>query len=140
MIGILFGAAGALVLGSMVWGFLGWDRLDLNPAVLLLPVGIGLLRGQTSSQWWASVWLVLGYAFCLVLVVADLTRPGQINFRWGDVSSEGSYSSPVLITCCVLTGAVLAALHWLLRSPKAAEYFRQMRVRALRERLRRPLR
>ncbi|RYD49041.1 MAG: hypothetical protein EOP85_02385, partial [Verrucomicrobiaceae bacterium] len=50
----------------------GWDmvsapfenRFSLNLAVLMLPVGIGLLRGRDSSRRWANVWIVLGFAMC----------------------------------------------------------------------------
>lgn len=139
VIGILFCVAGAVALGGMVWGLTG-KRLTLNPAVLMLPVGVGLLRGQTSSQWWAMIWLVLGCGFCVLLAVLEWMMPGQLNLRWNGRDYQGAYSSPVFLAACVLAGTALGVLHWLLRSPRAAFYFREKRLQVLRERFHPPRR
>lgn len=135
VIAILFCAFGALVLGSMVWG-LGKGRLDLNPLALTLPVGIGLLRGQTSSQWWATLWLILGYGLCGALMVAEWVWPGQTKIEGFGYRFEGGYSMPVLLACCAIPAAFLITLHVLLHSPKATAYFRAKRIQVLRERFR----
>ena len=137
IIGVLFCFTGGLMLGHMLWS-LAKGTLVLNPLALMVPVGIGLLRGKTNSQWSATLWLVLGYCTCLVLIVAELTRPGEIHIRWQGVDWRGQYSGAVLIGCCLLAGGVLAGMHWLLRSARADAYFREKRLEGLRRRIRPP--
>lgn len=133
VIGILFCVLGVLAAGTMVWAF-ALRQLTLNPMVLMLPVGIGLLKGRTSSQWWASVWLALGCGLCLLLGTLEWIMPGNLNLRWNGKDYQGAYSSPVVLAVCAVNAMALGTLHWLLRSPKAAFYFREKRLEALRER------
>lgn len=57
IIGLLFCLSGILAIWDVLSGICQ-NRLSLNFAVLLLPVGIGLLRGRQRSQWWAR--------FCII--------------------------------------------------------------------------
>ena len=45
------------------------DRISLNLAVCMLPVGIGLLKGNPDSAFWAKFWIGLSFLGALVLVV-----------------------------------------------------------------------
>jgi hypothetical protein len=135
VIGLLFCTAGVLALGSMIWGF-SKGRLDLNPMALMLLVGIGVLRGRTNSQWWATLWLIFGYGLCGVLVVAELAWPGQTDIQGFGYHFKGGYPIPGLFACCLIPAVGLITLHVLLSSRKSQEWFRQIRLQKMRERLR----
>ena len=74
---ILFCLAGMLAIWEVI-SDLVHSHLNLNFAVFLLPVGIGLLRGKPRSQWWARFWFILGYILCALLVVMVLVSPGNL--------------------------------------------------------------
>ena len=63
VIGILFLLGGGLAAWEIVYD-LFHDHVNLNFAVLMIPVGIGLLKGRASSRGWAKFWIGL---FSLVI-------------------------------------------------------------------------
>lgn len=68
VIGAIFIIAGCLAACGIVYD-LFHGRLNLNFAVLMTPVGFGLLRGRSSSRGWAKFWIGLfSLVFGLLLV------------------------------------------------------------------------
>jgi len=63
IIAALFIIAGCLAAWEVIYD-LFHDHLNLNFAVLMIPVGIGLLKGRASSRGWAKFWIGL---FSLVI-------------------------------------------------------------------------
>jgi len=69
IVGWLFVLSGVSTALGMVWG-LFHGSINLNLAVLMWPVGAGLLRGRSSSISWARFWTGLGIFGCsLILLV-----------------------------------------------------------------------
>lgn len=58
VIGTIFIIAGCLAACGIVYD-LFHERLNLNFAVLMTPVGFGLLSGRSSSRGWAKSWIGL---------------------------------------------------------------------------------
>lgn len=58
VIGVIFILAGCLAAWEIVHD-LFHDYLNLNFAVLMAPVGFGLLKGRPSSRSWAKFWIGL---------------------------------------------------------------------------------
>lgn len=122
IIGILFCLGGL----SAIWDVLSSlfrSHINLNFAVLLLPVGIGLLRGRPSSQWWARFWIILGYIMCIAMVVLVISSPANAHASWFGRRIEGPSAVPYAIVVATLAALFLFALHKLLYSPKATAYF-----------------
>jgi len=69
---ILFGAS---AVWKMVDALLS-NSVSINFAVLMIPVGFGLLKGRASSVMWAKVWIGLFAALMVVLAVGYVL--------WGD--------------------------------------------------------
>jgi hypothetical protein len=98
-------------------------HLYLNFSVFLLPVGIGLLRGRARSQWWARVWIFLGYLVCALLAVLALFMPEAANVSLPGIELHGPAALPYLFTTVCLVAFTLHIMHRLLYSPKACEWF-----------------
>jgi hypothetical protein len=101
------------------------SHINLNFAVLLLPVGIGLLRGRASSQWWARFWIILGYILVGFLVVLAILFPYAINATWRGETIRGPAAVPYVIGLSVLACVPLVIIHRLLYSEKAIAFFRR---------------
>jgi hypothetical protein len=54
IIGLQFCLGGLSAIWDMLFG-LFHSRIGFNFGELLLPVGIGLLRGKPTSKWWAGI-------------------------------------------------------------------------------------
>lgn len=122
IIGLMFCIGGGLAIWEVVSDLLR-SHLNFNFAVLLLPVGIGLLRGRSTSRWWARFWIVLGYFGCALLIVAAIVSPGNVNASWFDRKISGAEAVPYVIVGSVLFGLLLCFVHRLLYSPKASAFF-----------------
>jgi hypothetical protein len=124
-IGLIFVVSGLLAIWGVFTG-LAQNKISLDFAVLMLPVGIGLLRGKRSSQWWARFCIILGY-FHLVLLIAiyiianSITVPhgAHITFTvYGNRIAESYFE--VLV---IAYAAELVVMHRLLYSEKSNSYF-----------------
>ena len=123
LIGLLFCVGGILAIWDVVTS-LCRSCLDLNFGVLLLPVGIGLLRGKPSSQWWARFWIILGYIGCGLLVSAAIVWPDAAYATWFDSQLRGPAAVPYVVGMATLSAVLLVVTHKLFYSDKANEFFR----------------
>ena len=122
IIGLLFCLGGFLAI-CKVLAELSQSHLNLNFAVFMLPVGIGLLRGKLRSQKWAGFWIILGYIFCALLVVLVMVSPGNAHASWFGTELRGSRAIPYVLLMSVVFAVALNAMHKLLYSAKAKAYF-----------------
>ncbi|RYD39850.1 MAG: hypothetical protein EOP85_15245 [Verrucomicrobiaceae bacterium] len=132
LVGALFCLVGGAVICQILWD-LFHHRLSFDLTVLMLPVGVGLLRGRTSSKWWATLWCIYGYGMSLIFVMLDLLEPGRVTLKVFGHEVEGGYPRPLFLTLAILMAAGFMTMHYLLASRKSAEYFREQRLRDLRE-------
>jgi uncharacterized membrane protein (DUF485 family) len=126
VIGLLFCLGGVCAIWDVL-SALFRSCLNLNFAVLLLPVGIGLLRGKPSSQWWARFWIILGYVLCGLLVVFVPLLPGSAHATWFGTDLHGPEAVPYVIGMALFFAVLLFVLHKLLYSEKANRFFRRDR-------------
>ncbi|MEA3212539.1 MAG: hypothetical protein QOE70_5596 [Chthoniobacter sp.] len=124
IIGILFCLGGLLAIWEVIFSALG-GRLNLNFAVCLLPVGIGLLRGRRRSLWWARFWMILGYLLCAFLIIISIAAPNAAHASVFGRETSGPGAVPYVILAALLLAATLALLHRLLCSEKARDYLDQ---------------
>lgn len=128
IIGLLFCLGGVVAIWDVLQGLFA-SRISLNFAVLLLPVGIGLLRGKPSSRWWAKFWIVLGYILCAVLLVIAVLSPDSAYATWFERELRGREAVPFVIGISILFLLLLVALQRLLDSEKALSYFKHKKQR-----------
>lgn len=101
LVGWLFILSGISAAVGMVVGFSLNHGKELNSAVLMLPVGIGLLRGRSSSIWWAKFWIGLWMVCCgvaLVLLVIGAFDRNPIQVVWFGTKIEVKDRLSYLIT------------------------------------------
>ncbi len=124
IIGLLFCLGGICAIWDVL-SDLFQSRLNLNFGVLLLPVGIGLLSGKQSSQWWARFWIILGYIGCGLLVILVILSPESAHATRFDTKLQGSQAVPYVIGGALFFAVLLFILHRLLYSEKANRFFRR---------------
>ncbi len=124
IIGLLFCFGGICAIWDVLSG-LFQNSLNLNFAVFLLPVGIGLLRGKASSQWWARFWIILGYIGCGLLVIIVLAAPESAHATWFDTTIRGPDAVPYVIGVALVGAVLLVVMHKLLYSEKANRFFQR---------------
>lgn len=119
-IGLLFAIMGAYSIAEVIRaGF--HDGINLNFSMFMLPVGIGLLRGRKSSQWWASLWIILGYCSAVWVLVMTFCAP-TAEIKWLGFTAQGKGAIPYLFVFLLLWAVGLSIGHRLLYSPKACAY------------------
>lgn len=121
-IGILFCFFGLSAIWDMVTHLLRGD-LWLNFGVLMLPVGIGLLRGRPSSRTWAKLWILLGYLGCACVIWIALVMPQSLTFRGIGMETTGSAAVSYALTITLVFTILLSVAHGLLNSRKSLEWF-----------------
>jgi len=121
IIGLLFVLGGLFSIWSIVEAGMH-NRLNLNFGVLLLPVGLGLLRGRASSQWWARFWIILGYVSLIAMVCLVLAYPQGAKASWFGTQIKGGKAIPYVLGIAALCGTGLRILHRLIYSPKACAF------------------
>lgn len=65
----LFILAGTWALFKLFYS-LANHMLTINFSILMIPIGIGMLRGKRDSVWWAKSWVVLGSLFVLYIFLS----------------------------------------------------------------------
>ena len=83
VIGAIFILAGCLAAWQIVYG-LFHDHLYLNFSVLLVPVGLGLLKGRSSSVGWAKFWIGLFSLISLLLLICYPFFADSYSVTWLD--------------------------------------------------------
>lgn len=122
IIGALFCLAGVVAIWEVIEALFR-SNINLNFAVLLLPVGIGLLRGRKRSQWWARFWIILGYVFCAGIALLGIIAPGNAHAKIFNREIYGVDALPYLFAVAVLVAIFLFIIHRLLYSQRAEDFF-----------------
>jgi len=122
VIGVIFIIAGCLAAWEIVYD-LFHDHLNLNFAVLMIPVGIGLLKGRSSSRRWAKFWIGLASLMIGLLLVAYPFFGDSYSVTWFDKPLVGIPRHAMVIGFPIVL-LVIARLMWRsLTSPSVAPFF-----------------
>ncbi|TDU63158.1 hypothetical protein EI77_04479 [Prosthecobacter fusiformis] len=115
---ILFGVFALWKMGKVLFS----GGVSINFAVLMIPVGFGLLKGRASSVMWAKVWIGLGAAFLLVVAVGYVFWGDSYHVHWFHQELHGMKRHlMVVLSSAVLLG--LFHLGWkILGSASVREY------------------
>jgi hypothetical protein len=113
-----------------VWGIIEDarnSRIHLALDVLLIPVGIGLLRGRPLSIIWAQIWIGLGaMCFGILLVWYPFTEDRwSISLGSSEVRGWQRHFAALIPP---IVGLILARMAWRAVSSKAAEDFVESRT------------
>jgi len=121
-IGSIFIIAGSLSGVEIIYD-LFHGKLNLNFAVLMLPVGIGLMKGKASSRTWARVWIGLFVAIAALLLAAYPFMGDQYSVTWYAGQLQG-VERHLAITGLSLLFIIPGVIMWrLLSSANAAHFF-----------------
>jgi hypothetical protein len=121
-IGTFFILGGLLAAWEVVYD-LSHSRVNLNFAVLMIPVGIGLLKGRASSRGWAKFWIGL---FSLVFGALLVFYPffgESYSVEWFDEQVTGGQRHAIAIGVPIIS---LLIARWIWRSlslPSVAPFF-----------------
>lgn len=122
IIGILFCLGGILAISEVLAALLQ-SHFNINFAVLMLPIGIGILKGKKSSQWWARFWIILGYIVCILLMGASIAFPENLTANGFGRHIEGSEAIPYVLSGTALFATMIWIVHRALYSNVAQAYF-----------------
>lgn len=120
IIGLLFAIVGA----NSIWNTIETglhDGLHISFSIFMLPVGIGLLRGKRSSQWWASAWIILGYGSAIVIALFAVCAPNE-KISWFGFSNPGSGATPHVLAFSIIYAVCLRICRRYLYSIRANAY------------------
>jgi cellulose synthase/poly-beta-1,6-N-acetylglucosamine synthase-like glycosyltransferase len=122
IIGLVFCLGGIHATWEMLSALMD-SRIFLDVGALMLPVGIGLLRGRARSRWWARVWILIGYAICAIALVIALFNPQSVSISWPAPGTRGIPALPYAFACLFLAFLTLHIMQRLLDSRKSREWF-----------------
>jgi len=103
--------------------------------VILLPIGLGIIKGQLWAQWWARFLILLGYIVCFLFAAMILLSPKGATAQWTIMSTEnpnakwlnqsftGTEAALYIIVTLTVVVTILGIMHWALYSEKAKDYF-----------------
>lgn len=92
--------------------------------LLLLPIGIGLMRGNPGSRLWAQFWCILFGGFTLLsLALALMAGHQQLTFALHDFYRRGADALPYHIASHLLLALLFTGMLLTLRSQKTKNYF-----------------
>jgi hypothetical protein len=129
IIGFLFILGGALALFEVIRN-LSHGRINFNFAALMIPVGIGLLKGRSSSRSWAKFWVGFFVVVASALLVAYTFSPDNWHVRFGSDELHGVMREIAAVTIPVLL-IVPGVIAWkYLRSRKLDSFFGEVTVDA----------
>ncbi|RYD68731.1 MAG: hypothetical protein EOP83_00060 [Verrucomicrobiaceae bacterium] len=117
LIGLLFCLVALLAIWDVADSAIK-GHLSLNFGVLLLPTGIGLLRGRASSLPLARSWCLFALGLSIILVILSVAWSENASFRVFHFVVDGPYQivPPILISAFIFLN------YRLLRSEKAEAY------------------
>jgi uncharacterized membrane protein len=121
LLAILFCILGVLCLWDAVRAILGqWVSLGFI-FWLLLPVGIGLLRGKSAARSWARLLIAIGYCICALAVVVAALHPDSLY-------SAGTHGEALRLRFtvgAVITAAILYLMQRTLGSQPVTDYLQR---------------
>ncbi len=97
IIGALFILVGASALFELVQDLMH-RRISLNFAVLMIPVGIGLLKGRASSRSWAKFWIGLFLLVVTTFAIAYWVVPERFHVSLGSEEAHGMMRHVIAVT------------------------------------------
>ena len=123
-VGVVFCLGGFLAVWDVITNLIDLS-IHINFGLFLLPVGIGLLRGELHSRWWARFWIILGYIFCTVTAGIILFASAVTEVTLFGNKIEGSAAIPYLLCCVIFFIIFLFSLHKILYSKHASDFFQE---------------
>lgn len=122
IIGVLFILGGAWALLKMVLE-LSHSRISLNFAVLMIPVGMGLLKGRSSSRFWAKFWVgfFVVIASGLLLAYPFSSESYHVTFGTKELHGAVRHIAAVMVPIVLILPGVFAWRY--LRSRKLDTFF-----------------
>ena len=122
LISVLFLIVGA-VTGFQILNSLFNNHLYLDSSVLMIPVGLGLLKGRSSSRGWAKFWIALFAVISGILLLFYPFLGGSYTMTIFGRPLAGTERHLVAVGLPVLT-LLLARWMWrILTSPATAPFF-----------------
>ncbi len=97
--------------------------VNINLAILLIPIGVGLLLGWRSCLAWAKIVIGCGWALLAVAGILAVAKPEAAIARWGGQIYRGSEALPSVLGITLALATVLYGLWWLLQSAPTRRYF-----------------
>lgn len=123
IIGVLYIVGGLLAIGDVI-SDLFRDHININFAVCLLFVGIGLLKLKESSRRWAIFWIVVGYMISALLFVGYFAFPNY-SVKWDRAEVHGLLRPVIGLGIPMILGLLLVWMHTILRRPDIIAVFRK---------------
>ena len=123
ILGILYILFGVLAIVEMIMKMRPPQHIHIAFHIFLLPVGIGLLRGKSSSLKWAKIWVFIGYFICAVAAVMACLKAElcQVTFN-NRVIISGIAALPYVMLVIIVSVGILRLIHKLLDSEKSRAY------------------
>lgn len=121
LIGAIFVLCGLLAAWEVL-ADLFRNRININFAVCLFFVGLGLLRLKGSSRRWAIFWLVLGYGFVALMVAGYFWLP-DYHITWSGSEVEGPLRPLIGIGLPSTLALLFAWMHYSLCRPHVVALF-----------------
>jgi hypothetical protein len=121
IVGWAFIAIGLLAAWDIIEDALN-SRVNLNLTVLMIPVGIGLLRGRSSSRYWALIWIGLTALSSGLMFVFYPFNGDNWSITWSASELQG-WPRHVTAISLSLGSLFVAIMAWRAVSSKAAEEF-----------------
>jgi len=126
IIGVLYIIGGVLSIWDVI-SDLFRSHININFAVCLLFVGIGLLKLKDSSRGWAIFWIVLGYILSVVLFVGYFAFQ-NFSVKWNGAEVHGPLRPIIGLGTPVVLGLLLFWVHSILRCSEIVAMFRRNRI------------
>ncbi|GAA5495982.1 hypothetical protein Rhal01_02163 [Rubritalea halochordaticola] len=121
IVGTLYILAGLAAIWSIISQLMN-SHVNFNLAILMLPVGIGLLNGKASSRGFAIFWVVLGYIGCALVALFGFFFPEDLTFTSGGEIIYGKDALPPTLAYVTAFTTLLLIIQLILRSPKVVAY------------------
>jgi len=120
--GIIFCVAGILGIWNTVSNFLN-SHSYFELSFVFLPIGIGLLKGNHRSRWWASAWMFLGILVCIVVMMIVIFGSGHTTVSWLGYTAEVSIAKSTTLISVIAVGIIFFLGQRLLYSRNACVFF-----------------
>ena len=122
LIAIIFIILGSLSAIEMVYALFS-NSLNIQFTVLMIPIGLGLWKGRSSSRSWAKFWIGLFFITSALLLLLYPFVGDTMIFRWID---KEIFGLPRLVFAIGYPISVLLLSRWMwtqLTSPNFSPFF-----------------